>query len=185
MSKLESDLAPWLKYHCPDHTKYVLAKAILIADKEGISDEDLYLLKIAALYHDIGFTISPKDHEAISCKIAKKELKEFGLNPEEISRICGMILATKIPQQPSNKLERIIADADLEYLGTDEFLEVANRLYEELLHEKPDLSVEQWNEIQYNFISNHKYHTDFCKQHREQKKLENLEMLKNSFRKSG
>lgn len=184
MSKLESNLAPWLKYHSSEHTKYVLAKAILIADKEGISGEELCLLKIAALYHDTGFMISPKNHEAISCEIAKKELKEFGLKSDEISTICGMILATKIPQQPTNKLERIIADADLEYLGTDRFIEFGNRLYEELLHEIPDLNLEQWNEIQYNFISKHHYHTDFCKQHRKQKKLENLEMLKESFRKS-
>lgn len=177
ISKLENNLPSWLYYHSTEHTKYVLDQAIFIAEKERVEKNDLYLLKIAALYHDTGFIINRDEHEAISCEIASKELKEYGLDSEEIEQICEMIMATKIPQNPTSFLACILADADLEYLGTENFLKFSQKLYKELLHYTPDLSLDQWNEIQVKFISNHHYHTNFCKQNREIKKQKNLNLI--------
>ena len=185
ISQLESKLPSWLKYHSPEHTKYVLEKVIYIAGKENISGHELFLLKIAALYHDSGFMISQKNHEDISCRIAAEELQEFKIKPEDIDKICGMITATEIPQNPKTKLENILADADLEYLGTDRFMEFGQNLYEELLHWQPNLSKEEWNQIQVKFITNHNFHTNFCKLYREPKKQENLEMIRKKLQKSG
>lgn len=178
MSKLENSLPSWLYYHSMDHTKYVLKQVIIIAEKENISDEDLYLLKVAALYHDSGFLISPKNHEKVSCQIAGKDLQEYNLDGHQIKKICGMIMATRIPQKPKTKLEKILADADLEYLGTNKFEEFGQQLYKERLHFHPNMTLDQWNEIQIDFISNHHYHTDYCKKYKEPKKLANLEMIK-------
>lgn len=55
-----------------------------------------------------------------------------------------MIMATKIPQSPKNKLEEIIADADLEYLGTDEAAKKADDFFKELHHLHPSLTKEEW-----------------------------------------
>jgi len=170
-------LPSWLHYHSTEHTKYVLEQAIFIAEKEQVEKNDLYLLKIAALYHDTGFIFNRDEHEALSCKIAAEELKEYDLDTEEIEQICEMIMATKIPQKPTSFLANILADADLEYLGTDKFLSFSQDLYQELLHYTPDLTQEQWNEIQVKFISNHRYHTTYCKQNREPKKQKNLKMI--------
>ncbi|WP_373056499.1 HD domain-containing protein [Zunongwangia sp. H14] len=181
-SNLEKNLPSWLHYHCADHTRHVLEQTIFIADKENVKEEDLFLLKLAALYHDTGFMKSRENHEEISCGIAHEELTRDGLKKEEVDKVCKMILATKIPQKPRTKLENIIADADLEYLGTARFDEISNRLYKELLHYRPTLSREEWNEIQINFISKHRYHTNYCRQHREPMKLANLEKLKKEVR---
>ena len=178
MSQLENSLPSWLHYHSPEHTRYVLDKAILIAGKENVSDEDLLLLKIAAVYHDSGFLISPKNHEKLGCQIAGNELQEFDLDALQIKKICGMIMATRIPQKPKTFLEKILADADLEYLGTNKFEEFGNLLYQERLHFHPEMSLEEWNEIQIDFMSNHRYHTNFCKEHRQPKKMANLEKIK-------
>lgn len=166
-----------MHYHSPEHTKYVLERAIFIAEKEKVNEHDLFLLKIAAVYHDTGFIICKDEHEAISCEIATKELKELNFDQNEIDQICVMIKATKIPQNPTSELAKILADADLEYLGTDNFLNFSSKLYEELLHYTPGLSMDQWNEIQVKFISKHRYHTNYCKQHREPKKQKNLKLI--------
>ena len=177
ISKLENNLPSWLYYHSIEHTKYVLEQAIFIAKKENVDKNDLYLLKIAALYHDTGFIINRDEHEAISCEIATEELKEFSLSSEEIKKICEMIMATKIPQKPKSFLSNILADADLEYLGTDKFICFSQDLYKELLHYTPELTQDEWNEIQVKFISKHRYHTAYCKQNREPKKQKNLKMI--------
>ncbi len=175
--KLSKELPNHLTYHDIEHTLYVLEKSVFIAKKEKVSKKDLRLIKIAALYHDSGFLKGPKDHEEMSCKIVKKDLKNV-LDKEELKKVCGMIMATKIPQSPTNLCEQILADADLEYLGTKNFLPVGDKLYEELKHSNPKLSVKQWNEIQIGFIGKHSYHTKFCRQYREKYKQKNLEYLK-------
>ncbi len=183
ISNLEQNLPSWLHYHCSEHTQHVLEKVIYIAKKENVGEYDLFLLKIAALYHDIGFIIDKEKHEKLSCIIATRELKEFGLKEKEIKQICEMMKATEIPQNPTSHLAAILADADLEYLGTDDFLKWSKKLYKELLHYKPELSEYEWYKIQYDFISNHHYHTTYCMQNREQKKLKNLELIKNELEK--
>ncbi len=177
ISNLENNLPPWLYYHSPEHTKYVLEKAEFLAEQEGVSGRDLFLLKVAALYHDLGFIKGREEHELKSCEIAEKELSEYDVSPEENNKICSMIMATKIPQQPKTLLERILADADLEYLGTDSFPEISEDLYRELLHDKPNLSRQEWNEIQIKFLKEHSYHTNYCKIHCEAVKAEHLQDL--------
>lgn len=177
IGRLEQELPAYLHYHCSDHTKYVLKQSIFLAAQEDISGEDLCLLKIAALYHDIGFIEDRKDHEARSCRIASEELKSK-IKKQELAKVCGMIMATRIPQKPKTNLEKILADADLEYLGTDLFPEISNNLYKEISHFEPDMDFVRWNELQISFISNHQYHTEYCRKYREPKKQENLQQLK-------
>jgi len=174
----ESELPDQFTYHNLEHTKYVLEKSILIAQQENINGKDLSLIKIAALYHDIGFIENRDNHEELSCKIAQFDLPAYGLIQEEIETICGMIMATKIPQSPNSHLEMIMADADLEYLGTDTFEPVSDKLFEELRHFDKDLSRKEWYSIQINFLSSHQYHTAFCRENREPIKKRNLEKIK-------
>lgn len=175
---LEVKLPSYLTYHCLEHTIYVVEKSEYIAKKQGVSRKKIYLLKIAALFHDIGFISTYAEHEKKSCSIAKKELKSFDFNQKEIDLICGMIMATKIPQQPTTELENIIADADLEYLATNKFLETGNLLYNELKHFNKDLTLKKWNKIQISFISDHQFHTKYCRQYKERWKQKNLDYIK-------
>ena len=122
LSRLDSNLPKDLWYHGVHHTIDVEKEAERIAISEKITNqEDLLLLKIACLYHDSGFLFTYKEHEAAGCDLAKKELPSFGLDQKQIDTICGMIMATKIPQTPRTKLEEIICDADLDYFGREDF----------------------------------------------------------------
>jgi uncharacterized protein len=181
ISHLSAELPPYLTYHSVVHTKYVVKKAIYIAEKENLPQDQLYLLKIAALYHDIGFMFGPKNHEEKGCEIVWDELPRRGLSDEQIMQICEMIRATKIPQKPTSHAAEILADADLEYLSTSLFGEVSEYLFQELRFFSKELTREKWNEIQVNFIGNHKYHTKFCKRYKEFRKIRNLEALKVSI----
>ena len=166
-----------LSYHNANHTQYVLEKAVFLASKCQVNDSDLALLKLAALFHDTGFIEGAKNHEERSCEIAKSYLTE-DYSESALSKIFGMIMATKIPQNPQNGLEKILADADLEYLGTDLFEQIGESLYEELKHSIPDFSQQAWDELQLAFMEKHHFHTDYCRQNREPKKQENLLTVK-------
>lgn len=178
IKKLEEGLPEWLTYHNAHHTEYVLKQADHIAEQENVTGRDLFLVKIAALYHDVGFLIRREEHEKLGCKIAAEELEGLKLDHLEIQKVCGMIMATHIPQKPTNILEQIIADADLEYLGTDHFEEFSKKLFNELCHYNPHLTKRKWDEIQVSFLSKHSYHTNYCKIYKEPVKRQNLEMVK-------
>jgi len=76
-------------------------------------------------------------------------------------------MATEIPQMPKTKLEEILADADLEYLGSSYFEIKADKLFNELQHLNPSLTGEEWNKAQISFLQKHHYFTGFCKENRE------------------
>lgn len=173
-------LPEYLTYHSPAHTEYVIEKSLFLAEVENVSQKEKELLRLAALFHDTGFIQNPKNHEEIGCGIASEYLADL-VSKEDLKRIHGMIMATKIPQSPTNQLERIIADADLEYLGTDDFERQGNALFKELKHFNPSFSEQAWNELQLTFLEKHHYHTDFCKKHRTPKKQENIKSVKKTL----
>lgn len=174
---LDKQLPSFLTYHSPKHTKYVLEQVEIISMHENVNEHDLYLIKTAALFHDIGFIQQYKDHEEAGCEITREYLERYSFDPLDAEKIFGMIMATKIPQKPHTLSEMIVADADLEYLGTDLFYKVSQLLYKEMLYLDPDLDIKSFNQIQIKFLSAHTYHTDFCKNNREQKKAQNLKEL--------
>ncbi|MFM6926034.1 MAG: HD domain-containing protein [Ferruginibacter sp.] len=164
-------------YHNYRHTLYVIDKVQEIGMQENCTVKDLQLLAAAALWHDAGYINTYAGHEEASCVLARQYLPGYGFGNEDISRICGMIMATKIPQSPQNKLEEIIADADLEYLGAANAAVLAHHLFQELHALNPSFTEADWNETEINFITNHRYFTDYCKAEKEQHKQSYLQSL--------
>jgi uncharacterized protein len=178
MDSLKENLAHHLTYHDWKHTEHVIRMSEYIARKEKTAEQDIVLLKTAALFHDSGFvTTISEGHEEESIRLAQEKLPQYGYTNLEIECIAGMIRATSIPQKPNTKLECIIADADLEYLGTDSFERIGNNLYQELKYNNPNLTLAEWNEIQIKFLQSHFYHTPFCSEHRTPMKEKNIEKL--------
>jgi len=178
LKKLKNELPKNLTYHSAEHIKDVYSSAETIARLEKVEGEDLTLLLTAVLFHDAGFLRQQKDHERVSCEIAAETLPQYDYTPEQIERICGMIQATKIPQTPHNRLEEIICDADLDYLGRDDFFKIGNGLYEELCMYGIIDSEHDWNKLQVRFLEKHKYFTKSAKKLRKPKKDEYLAMVR-------
>ncbi|MGC4101133.1 HD domain-containing protein [Ferruginibacter sp.] len=174
---LKDNIPTGYYYHNHEHTLYVLAKAIQIGRHENCNEKEIELMSAAALWHDTGFIRTYAGHEEVSCSFAARYLPEFGFTDEEIAVVCGMIRATKIPQSPKNKLEAIVADADLEYLGTTLAADNAELLFKELQSLTPSLSKAAWNRMQVAFLQQHHYFTHFCKQYREPVKQAYLDEL--------
>lgn len=175
---LSNEIPSYFTYHSVNHTLYVLKMAEYIAWREGLSDSEVQLVRIAAIFHDIGFTNGRENHEEKGCEIARELLGHFNVNEEDIKEICGMIMATKIPQSPKNLLEKVLADADLEYLSTENFKPVSELLYQELSYFNPNLTRDKWRLVQIDFLEKHSYHTDFCKRYKENFKQQHLLKLK-------
>ena len=172
------DLDPRLSYHNINHTLDVLEEAQRIATSENITDKrELYLLKLAALYHDCGFLKIYDGHEEVSCSIFKKDAADFDLTDEEIKFVEKLIMVTKITNVPHTKLEKIIRDADLDYLGRKDFSVISALLKKELMQLNMIANDSEWNKRQLTFLKNHHYHTKSSKDLREPLKQKNFQSL--------
>lgn len=181
VQKLQDELPGHLSYHSVNHVKDVLGTAIAIAHQENIGEEDTTLIKTAAIFHDSGFLFGAKDHEEKSCEIARQHLPAYGYSPVQIEKICGMIMATKIPQTPHNRLEEILADADLDYLGRKDFFTISNWLFEELAMFGIVNNEDDWNRLQIKFFETHHYFTPTAIATREKEKEAHLKIIKSKL----
>jgi uncharacterized protein len=178
LDKLSAELSDKLTYHGIHHTLDVLYMAEDLCYAEKISPYQTLLVKTASLYHDAGFTIGTQEHESLGCEIVRAYLPRYDYTAAEIDSICGMIMATRIPQTPKNILEEIICDADLDYLGRDDFPQIGDTLFAELKAYNVLRSVKDWNRLQVNFLENHRFFTRTNRARRNPQKQRHLEELK-------
>ena len=180
LDKLEKELPDYLYYHNVKHTVDVVTEVELMGWAEGCSDEDILLLKMAGLFHDAGHTIAYDGHEFHGTELLREFLPVFNYSESQIEKISEIIMATKLPPQPETLLQKIICDADLDYLGRSDFIPVSNTLYEELKAQDKIGSLNDWNKIQVKFISGHSYFTKTAQSLREvnkQKQIERIQSL--------
>jgi uncharacterized protein len=178
LNKLQNKLPAHLIYHSIDHSVDVYRAAERIAKREGVSSHEKKLLLTAALFHDSGFMKGREGHEAESCKIVRHYLPAYSYQSVEIELICGMIMATRIPQSPHSHLEKILCDADLDYLGRDDFFLLSDRLFAELKVEGLISDKAAWNRAQADFMENHQYHTETSVKLRQPKKEQYIKLVK-------
>jgi len=179
LTRLRTELSAQLLYHGLHHTLDVLRAAKALCDSEGVRGHSRVLVKTAALFHDAGFVHNKHaGHEYEGCLMARAALPGFGYSNEDIETICGMIMATKIPQSPTNLLEEIICDADLDYLGRADFYTIGTTLFQELTTYNLLHGEQSWNRLQVNFLNAHHFHTRTNKTLREPVKRQYLEELK-------
>lgn len=179
LDKMEKELPQHLYYHNIKHTVDVVTQAELIGLGENVTDEELLLLKTAALFHDTGHMRSYERHEYFSTLIAREILSEFNYTQNQVETICELIMTTKLPPNPSNRLEEIMCDADLDYLGRSDMIPVSNTLFDEMKERKMVNSLNDWNHMQLKFISGHQYFTRTARNLREVNKQMQIERIRN------
>ncbi|HKK69452.1 MAG TPA: HD domain-containing protein, partial [Bacteroidales bacterium] len=176
--KLEKNLPKNLYYHNLKHTVNVYYQTEMIARAEEVSEEEMLLLKTAALMHDAGFLVSYNHHEEKGVELAYKTLPTYHYSKDQIDIIADLIMATKMPQKPKNLLEEIICDADLDYLGRPDFIPTSQNLFRELFERNKIGTIEQWNKMQMKFMEKHRYFTATARRVREPEKQKRLAELK-------
>ena len=174
---LRNQLPEHLYYHGLHHTQDVMQAAKCLAQGENISPEDTCLVVTAALFHDIGFVEQYFNNEPIGARYAREALPEFGYKPIQIQIITQLILATQIPQKPTTHLQKILCDADLDYLGREDFYKVARSLKKEWEFYKIIKTNEEWHTKQIAFLQRHHYFTYTAKKLRQARKEKHLKQL--------
>ena len=178
VARLEEELPANLYFHDVKHTLNVSTQVELLGRAEGISEEDLLLVKTAALLHDAGFQKVYDGHEEAGCELAQDLLPEFKYDNQQIKKICKLIRSTKLPPEPGNLLEEIICDANLDYFGRVDFIPMTQNLFKELLEQNKINSKENWFNQQIEFVKAHEFFTKTGRLLRDVSKDEQIEKIK-------
>lgn len=175
LEDLAEKLPGHLSYHSIGHTIDVANVCNSYIDYYMIADRVANLIRIAAVAHDYGYIYGPREHEERSIAGVRPMLT--GYPEKEIAVIEGLIRATKVPQKPQNLYEEILADADLDYLGREDYPGLSEGLYREFLYFGVVQNETDWLDVQIRFLESHSFHTYWAKQNRSARKQEVLDRL--------
>lgn len=167
-------------FHSFEHTREVVLHTELIAGNYELSEEDHTAVILAAWFHDTGYWAGvKKTHEEESRKIVTEFLKQRNAPQQLVDKVNGCITATKMPQSPTTLIEQIICDADLFHLGTKGFKEKNKLLRQEINKiEENQVGKKEWINLNIEFLSRHRYFTEYAREMLEPVKQTHLAELK-------
>ncbi|MDW3197335.1 MAG: DUF5706 domain-containing protein [Cytophagales bacterium] len=176
---LREELSEDITYHTLNHTEFVVSAARKIGAGEGLSENELELLELAAWFHDTGYSKSIDNHEEASTSIAREFLTNEAFPEGKIQIVEQCILATRMPQSPKQLIEEVLCDADLSHLGGDDFFDRSEALCNEInkLHGE-NMASGEWLQKNRDFLSDHAYFTAYAKEHYGEVKAANLKTVK-------
>ena len=158
----ENRLSSDFKFHSIAHTREVLKYVQILGKYKGFSEQKMNLLKVSAIFHDVGYINAYKGHEKEGVIIARKFLKKNKINEQQIQIIADAILSTKLPQKPKNLYSKILCDADLINLTYDDYFKNAELLRQEWIKTGfAEMSEKEFHENSVRFFKMHNYHTDY------------------------
>lgn len=161
---LTTELSENCIFHTISHTLDVVSNAELIGSYCKLDEDSLNILRISALFHDVGYVDAYDDHERFSAKRAKTYLQSKNIDPEIIAQVEEAILSTKTPQNPKNKISRILCDADLMNLTFDDYFEQIDLMRKEWEKVgKAKLNSQEFYLSSLEFFQSHEYHSKYGK----------------------
>ncbi|WP_083677170.1 Pycsar system effector family protein [Winogradskyella sp. J14-2] len=165
-------------YHNYTHTQRVLKSTKELIENSDVSKEEAEILELAALLHDIGYSVSAENHETESVKLAKIFLKEKGVDERIIAAVSACIMATKFDEKPNNKLQEIIRDADASHFGKKYFDEASEFLRKELeLRGIKNYTPAEWRTENIRVLTEHNFYTEYALKNWQPRKEKNLAKL--------
>ena len=163
--KLSSELPAHAKYHDLAHTQTVVSEVRDLATKEGVDENTIRCLSVAAWFHDLGYLKKVQGHEVISADLAADFLSNLDATDAERKLVCRLIRVTEMKNKPADKLEMLMRDADLAHLGLDIAAERSELLRQEkeILLSQPIKKLD-WDRMNVDFFETHGYFTEAAKE---------------------
>ena len=160
VESMMTDTSAKLFFHNYKHTLDVYDQVKLLALSEKVKDEDVLLMKTAALLHDIGYGFS-YDNKMIELSedIARETLPLFQYKQQQVERVCQLMKATHYNSKPKGILEEIMHDANQMYFGRSDYFTRLMCLFREQEEHHIALNKTEWFHIQNNNLANHRFYT--------------------------
>jgi HD superfamily phosphodiesterase len=145
-------------FHDFQHTKQVVLAAKQLAQISELGKDDTEILLIAAWFHDTGFVDTILLHEHSSSKYAEDFLEKEGFSQLKIQQIKNIILSTQATIIPQTLVEKLLKDADLSHIGSENYFQRLILLRKEWeLTQQKVYSDNEWFKMNASFLKNHQF----------------------------
>ncbi|MFT3912125.1 MAG: DUF5706 domain-containing protein [Ferruginibacter sp.] len=172
---LSTNLDKKFGFHDLSHTIDVVSAVEMITAAMELKKHEKNILLVAAWFHDVGYTERMEDHEDIGALHAENFLQKFLVNQDDIDKVKNCIIATHYPQQPLTEAEKILCDADMIHLADKKYFKKAAVLRKEWETTRNKFYPgSEWLELNIKFLTDHSWHTQFCKENFEERKKKNV-----------
>lgn len=168
-----------MRFHDLDHTLTVTRTALGIGRAMKLTEKELRLLEVAALFHDTGYALAYSGHEEKSALLAAGFLRKHGVAERTIAQVRALIIATRLGAAPRNLLQEVLRDADSAKAGQVDFHERSERLRTELeMERKHRLNDREWLKENLAYLEAHRFHTQHARRRFGAQKRINLQVLR-------
>jgi len=162
-----SKLPESLHFHRPEYARRVYNQSFLLCRSEEIEQEGRLLARTSALMLFTGLSQNYHNFENRSAVICREILPDYSYSENQIDQICNLILATKKPFIPKNRLEKILIDARMEYIGRPDYTNQAKLLFKELIEAGSKINGQQFKKQQQELLFDFDFYTTAAQRLRE------------------
>lgn len=171
-------MPPHMLFHDLEHTLGVTRAAVGIAQGLELPVSDIALVEVAALFHDTGYALCHAGHEEQSARLAEVFLAKHGVPKRDITRVRGLIMATRFGAVPRSTLQMVLRDADSSKAGQADFHTKSELLRRELeVVRGIAIDPHTWNAENLAYLSGHRFHTRYAQRRYGAQKRINLQAL--------
>jgi len=169
-----------LPYHNLKHTMDVYTKSELYAHAENLKDEEILMVKTAALLYDL-YVIDAYQYVDNESHKVSYLLTEFKYSEKQKEIVFGLFMRLNKPLLPQSDMEKVFVDAEYDYFGRLDFkFMIKNRFDEINMHHPVKDSVNTKKEF-LEMFEIYDFHTNTARKLREVEKNRQLSVLKEFF----
>ncbi|NJM17024.1 MAG: adenylate/guanylate cyclase domain-containing protein [Bacteroidales bacterium] len=171
LTDMEEDIVAYMEHEFPEnlfyhnykHTYELHNRVELFIQALGILRYDKLIIRTAALVYDL-YYIEYKLSDKVNLKYKYKELLyEYGYNDFQIDEVTQICKCLANPLMPKTLNEKILVDAEYNYLGRIDFLEIiSNRFHEDVQYVGVS-SKKQWIEKERDFMKHFRFNLEISK----------------------
>jgi adenylate cyclase len=167
INMLNNELPAKMYFHNSRYTIDIYILVELLGRAEGLSQEEMLLVRTTALLINTGFINSYDNYESESVKFARDILPKFRYSSDQIEAVCSLILSIRFTDITKTKTEAILIDACLNYLGRVDYLQYSLNHYKEVKERVPSLTEKEWFYHELRSVEQHQFYTNAAKMLRE------------------
>ncbi len=180
---LSEKLLPAIKFHDFKYAVTLKKNAEAIGENTGLSPDEMNLLRFSALFHGAGFVNYCDQWHEESIRLASDFLESNEIDQSVIGHMAEIIRATRVPQEPKDKLAEVLCDAVMMFLTAGNALEQFDILYDETALLNPGFQKRgTFEKRSIEFFTGHIYFTDYGKQVLQPQKEAFLQRLSDRMR---
>lgn len=161
------------------HTQLVFEKANEWALAMKFDNETATALKLAALFHDVGYRTNYDDHEPEGIRIFKGFANENGIELSTIDSVSDLIEYTRKDHNDlNNPLAKVMHDIDRVSMGMPNFVNEGLQLRKEWQYFKGlNADDKEWFSFQVDYLNRTEFKTEHGRLNYNNQRLKNIEVL--------